>query len=219
MITKWRLWAFDNVRNVHELKRKAIESQLIGSDGSFFEKTEIRSAAEKDKWTSLQSKFDVQDVYTEDVSAPNEVIIYYSKTQARFQIGFMILLVGFGFYFGAKADSIFVEIIIGAGALFSGYTGISHLLNKTPQIIINDKGIQTVKAPFAAWPDIIGDEVVTKQQGRSSVTYLEYAYPGGSESINIGELDIKKTLLENLLHTYRVRSEKKISHSSTPITY
>ena len=25
MITKWRIWAFENVRNVHELKKKAIQ--------------------------------------------------------------------------------------------------------------------------------------------------------------------------------------------------
>src|SRR5688572_28161200 len=39
MITKWRLWAFDNVRNVHELKKRAVREKLIWADNSFFEKT------------------------------------------------------------------------------------------------------------------------------------------------------------------------------------
>ncbi len=55
MITKWRIWAFENVRNVHELKKRAIQEKLIWPDGSVFEKTEIRSSATKEKWKSLKS--------------------------------------------------------------------------------------------------------------------------------------------------------------------
>lgn len=47
MITKWRLWAFNNVRNVHELKRRAIQEKLIWPDHSIFEKTEIRNPTDK----------------------------------------------------------------------------------------------------------------------------------------------------------------------------
>ena len=41
MITKWRIWAFENVRNVHELKKRAIQEKLIWNEGNIFEKTEI----------------------------------------------------------------------------------------------------------------------------------------------------------------------------------
>ncbi|MFN0203348.1 MAG: hypothetical protein ACKVTZ_17610, partial [Bacteroidia bacterium] len=54
MITKWRLWAFENVRNVHELKKRAIQEKLIWPEDSVFNKTEIRSAADVQKWDSLQ---------------------------------------------------------------------------------------------------------------------------------------------------------------------
>jgi hypothetical protein len=47
MITKWRLWAFGHVRNVHELKKRAVQEQLIQADGSLVEKTEIRTARDK----------------------------------------------------------------------------------------------------------------------------------------------------------------------------
>ena len=49
MITKWRIWAFDNVRNVHELKKRAIREKLIWNEGSIFEKTEIRRSEDKIK--------------------------------------------------------------------------------------------------------------------------------------------------------------------------
>ncbi|WP_222597233.1 hypothetical protein [Chitinophaga pinensis] len=61
MITKWRLWAFENVRNVHELKKRAIQEKLIWPNKHFFEKTEIRSAAQQAKWESLQHRFSQAD--------------------------------------------------------------------------------------------------------------------------------------------------------------
>ena len=66
MITKWRIWAFENVRNVHELKQLAIKEKLIWPDGSVFEKTEIRTSAEKEKLNALQSKFKENDVFIDD---------------------------------------------------------------------------------------------------------------------------------------------------------
>ena len=41
-VVDWKVWAFENVRNVHELQRKAIEQRLIWSEGSWFEKTEFK---------------------------------------------------------------------------------------------------------------------------------------------------------------------------------
>jgi hypothetical protein len=43
MVTRWRIWAFTQVRNVHELKKRAIQEKLIWPEGSVFEKTEIRT--------------------------------------------------------------------------------------------------------------------------------------------------------------------------------
>jgi hypothetical protein len=62
-ITHWRLWAFENVRNVHELKNRAIKKKLIWKDGSFFETTEIRTALQKDHWIRLLEKFNKQDIF------------------------------------------------------------------------------------------------------------------------------------------------------------
>lgn len=74
MITKWRLWAFDNVRNVHELKKRAIQEKLIWSNNSFFEKTEIRTVTDKDKLNTLSNKFNQEDVFLDDLTIANETI-------------------------------------------------------------------------------------------------------------------------------------------------
>ncbi len=57
-ITKWRIWAFRNVDDVHELKAKAISENLIWPDGSIFERTEIRTKSEHETIKKLESRFD-----------------------------------------------------------------------------------------------------------------------------------------------------------------
>lgn len=96
MITKWRLWAFENVRNVHELKKRAIQEKLIWPDSSIFEKTEIRSAAEKEKWAILQDKFKKEDYFDEDHSLSRETVIYYSKGKNFFEMAIMFACMAVG---------------------------------------------------------------------------------------------------------------------------
>ena len=50
-IVKWRIWAFENTKKYdwNNLKQRAVSQQLIWSDGSIFEKTEIRSKEENQK--------------------------------------------------------------------------------------------------------------------------------------------------------------------------
>ena len=44
-IPKWRLWAYERVDDIAELKRRAVEARLIWPDGSIFSRTEIKSQA------------------------------------------------------------------------------------------------------------------------------------------------------------------------------
>ena len=44
-VPKWRLWAYERVDDVPELKRRAIEARLIWPDRSIFSRTEIKSPA------------------------------------------------------------------------------------------------------------------------------------------------------------------------------
>lgn len=56
-ITYWRLWAFENVDDVFELEIKAIQGKLIWPPGHFFEKTEIRSKAQREQWEIISQRF------------------------------------------------------------------------------------------------------------------------------------------------------------------
>jgi len=144
VITKWRLWAFENVRNVHELKKRAIQEKLIWEDESMFEKTEIRSLRAKEKWTSLQSKFKQADIYHDDLTIPSETIIFYSRGKNYLEMIIMLACLGIGIYLLATTNdsNIFASILIIIGAYF-GYKEFKEATNKKPQIIINNKELQT----------------------------------------------------------------------------
>jgi len=208
MITKWRLWAFDNVRNVHELQRKAVEAQLIWNDGSFWEKTEIRGQGDKDKWAALQDKLSAKDVYTEDITVPQETLIYYSRGAVYIQIGFMAIIAAVGVYLIATHEYLWGTGLCLVGIYFI-YSEYKKAADKRPQIILNEKGIETISAGFNKWNAISDDGVVIIRSGKSTTAYLQYNYGEGSEKLSIEELATNKQALENLLHTYRVRSEKR----------
>ena len=42
-VPHWRLWAYQRVASISDLKRKAVSAGLIWPDGSFFARTEIKS--------------------------------------------------------------------------------------------------------------------------------------------------------------------------------
>jgi len=97
-ITKWRIWAFENVRNVHELKKKAIEQGLIWKDKSWFNKTEIKTDSNKQKWTELEKKFDKKDVFKEDPAVSSQSVIYYSKIKNTYEFIIMLFCLIGGIY-------------------------------------------------------------------------------------------------------------------------
>ncbi len=55
-IPRWRLWAFERVTSIIELKHAAVLAGLTWPDGHFFERTEIKSAAIREKEKYLASK-------------------------------------------------------------------------------------------------------------------------------------------------------------------
>jgi len=47
ILPRWRLWVYERVEDIAELKRQAIASRLTWPDGSFFALTEIETMAQR----------------------------------------------------------------------------------------------------------------------------------------------------------------------------
>jgi hypothetical protein len=211
MITKWRIWAFDNVRNVHELKKRAIQEKLIWPDNSnsIFEKTEIRSAADKEKLASLKNKFNQEDLFQDDLAIANETIIYYSRSKNFLEMIFTLLSLVGGIYLILKTDRyILGSILTIIGAYFS-FKEYKEATNTEPQIIINNKGIKTISTDYYSWNDIENEDVVSEGSGNNTHYFLTYNHPDGAEYLQIDDYNTDQKSLTKLLILYRGRSKKK----------
>lgn len=204
-ITKWKLWAFENVRNVHELKKRAIREKLIAADDSFSAMTEIKSAADKQKWNALQFKFKQADIFNDDLTIPNETKIYFSKKKIFIEFIPMLILFSAGVFYSTKPNAYWFGIASFIGALFWGYLIYKKFKNRlTPQIIISNRGIQTITTAFYSWADIKNEDVL--EEGGEDVSYfLTYKYPKGKEKLIIDNLQTDWRSLSKLLMLYRGR--------------
>jgi len=211
MITKWRIWAFRNVRNVHELKKRAIQEKLIWKDGSIFEKTEIRTRKDKEALKEIEKRFEQDNGFYDDLSIPSKTEIYYSKLTSVIELIISVGLISIGIYFakGGTPKNYILAGIIGLIGIYGSIKEFRKFLNNEPQIIIDDKGIKTIKTGFKSWADIVSAEVIVEGYGNSAKSYLTLSYANGeSDKIKIDELNISGYRLENLLHTYRKRYNK-----------
>lgn len=213
-VTKWRIWAFQNVKNVHELKQRAIDEKLIWRDGSIFEKTEFRTRQDAAKLAQIQELFYQEDRYEADDTLDEQTEIYYSKTNNYAELFIFLVLAGGGIYLLLQEAT--KSRGIGAVALAIGiyylYKTFKKILDKQPQIIINEKGIETRKFGFKEWSDIVGENVTQEGFGKSAEMFLVYCYDDEQYAkIELEGLKINRTELSNMLRTYRMRYEETIA--------
>ncbi|WP_445720467.1 hypothetical protein [Flavobacterium sp.] len=205
-IPKWKVWAFENVRNVHELKKRAIQEHILYDDDSIFKKFEIFTFEDKAKWTLIQDKFSITDIFEDDQNIPSEIKIYYSKTKnlrfivimcALISLGLLSILSSKEYLFGAAF------LVVG---LYFGYNYFKFALNTKPQIILNKFGIETVSAKLIGWNEIWDEKVICEGSGKHSKYYLTYKYENGEEKLIIDNFATNQIKLEKLMQIYRGRN-------------
>ncbi|AUC16661.1 hypothetical protein BTO06_16565 [Tenacibaculum sp. SZ-18] len=214
MITKWRIWAFENVRNVHDLKKRAIEEKLLWEDGNWFEKTEIRSKQDKIDLERTFRKFEKEDQFREDYLLPKKTKIYYSRCSNPIEIVSTILIFLLAFYFILyKNDDI--KYVIGALLtliiVFRDFLKTwKKITSNEPIIEIDASGVTTEKSGFKKWSQIEGEDVIKEYFKESKLeVYLVYYYDQENEvKINLKELNVNYKEMINILKTYRIRNNK-----------
>jgi len=213
MITKWRIWAFSNVHNVNELKKRAIQEKLIWEDGNVFEKTEIRNDHDKNELKKLAKKFEKEDTFREDYSLPPKKEINFSKVTMYVEIGVALFIVTLGVYYFLKGETKFLLLgsILFSIGVYTLYKESKKAFNAKPQITIDSKGITTSNVPFKDWYTIEGEEVIQEGFGKSSKSYLTYFYDeDGFEKIELDPLNVSHSEMENIIRTYRIRHTKNL---------
>jgi hypothetical protein len=166
MATRWRVWAFENVRNVHELEARAIKAGLIRNQKYSWLFTEFRSGSDKIKLEELSKKFDQPDIFIDDHIVADEVRVCFSK-KTNYWVAAAAVIVGLTVSIAVICTNpqqyIFVLFILIAAGLIT-YSSLKKSLNTTPQIIISDKGIETINTPFYEWKDIYQEKCLPNRQ-------------------------------------------------------
>ncbi|RYZ48589.1 MAG: hypothetical protein EOP49_18330 [Sphingobacteriales bacterium] len=208
MITRWRLWAFEHVRNVHELNTLALEERLIWPEGSVYARTEIRNFEQKQRWLVLQEKFQQADIFTDDPTVSAETSIYYLKGLFVVAVVSLLLFGGFGLYAGIVMNT-YLGLLAPAAISIPAYLAYRKAANRDAQITINARGIYTVKAGFHNWEDIQREQATIVRYGKSADMFLSYDVPGAAVKVRINNLTINVRKLNHLLRIYRGRYEQQ----------
>ncbi len=147
LVTKWRLWAFNQVEeeNWHELKELAIANKLIWEDGSSYELLEKRSTKEKKQLSDIANKISEQEQIEEiklDLNTPEELRITFNKREIIVESisKLLILFVSIGLLL---VNQLLLGVILLAIVLFYGdsYKLIKHALSNEDYLVVNQKGI------------------------------------------------------------------------------
>lgn len=204
-ITRWRIWAFSQVEDVHELKARAISGMLIWPDGSFFEKTEVRTKRDRELLRAIEVRFEedrLSKQITDDPTIPDTTLIYYSRRYISLVAAVMALIAAYGVY----AVAVNARKFIGLFCVFMGgyyiLRNIGKVTNKEPQIVLDKVGI-TIGGRFSKWTDVTNISVSHVSYGRLIVDSVN-----GSESVDLSEYDITSGALEKAIDVYILRSRQ-----------
>ena len=163
-ISNWRIIAFQNCRNVHELKRRAIGEKLIWPTGSVFSKLEIATPRQKENIAALQRRFGIADKIesvANDELVSDETIIQYSRRILAFYGIAGVSLFLFGVYWLLnESPAGFVFVLL---ALFVFFIALKKTRFREPGIIINSEGIKTLRTEFNNWDNVVFIELLRKR--------------------------------------------------------
>jgi len=209
MAARWRIWAFDTVRNVHELHERALSEKLMYlTNRPGFGIINYTTVRQQEQWEQLQAKFQQPDIFLDDRSVPAETMIRYSIFKYVIWTILFLLMTILGIYLCSLGRVI--SYIVGIPLIFIGavnsYRRIKNMFNREPQIILNNEGIRTADAPFYTWNEIINEKTIREGTGKYAMHYLCYDHPKGSNKFHLKDLDVGFMRLQKLLRLYRGRN-------------
>jgi hypothetical protein len=212
--TKWKLWAFENVDDVHELDFAGRSAALFAKYGSVIDRIQIQTQAERQQWTALQDRLKKPYVFEDDRQVPAQTTIYFSTLNRLFYVFVYLLFAGsmLTIAFLALKETLHLVLACAGIALLNGllmFPYVRDLIKHTPQLILNDKGIETAESGFNRWDTVRNEEVKIGRQERRTVWLLLYTHATGMVRLNISELGTDHATLYHLLKVYRGRYKAK----------
>lgn len=209
MAAKWRIWAFDKVRNVHELRERALSEKLMfPTNRPGFGIINYNSKRQEEQWEQLQAKFQQSDIFIDDQSVPAETVIRYSVLKHLIWTIIYLLMTILGIYvftLGRVISYIIGIPLIGIG-MVNTYLRIKNIFTREPQIILSNDGMSTASTPFYKWNEIGNEKTIREGTGKYAMYYLCYDRQKGSTKFHLNDLEVSFIKLQKLLLIYRGRN-------------
>jgi hypothetical protein len=208
---RWKLWAFENVSNVHEFKKRVTQIEtipFIREDDEFFNKVENSTEKDKRLW-NIKQKFSRRFIFEDDLSVPSETSIYYSKVQIYFFLFITVFLIVGLVYYVFTDNSLIIGITTLIVTVVFLHLNRSKLKRERPQIILNNKGIETISTGFTSWKNIKNEQICTVGTGKHTKYHLKFRILEKQESVLLTGLNIGIGRMEKLLYLYRSRYEQQ----------
>ena len=211
--TRWKLWAFDNVDDVHELKIMATEAHLCPAYGTVMDKLQIQSTEERERWRKLQDRFNFRSAFINDPDIPAKTEVFYSKVHLTIHILFALLFIAIGSvmeYLTIKHDGPtslkIIAALIALVPIFLIFKSVQRMIKKQPELVLDNQGLFTEQTGFLNWDLIFNEKVTRVDQGKRGVKFtFNFQHPGGIVNIDISEFSISKGRLERLIRVYKGR--------------
>ena len=141
-------------------------------------------------------------------NSPQETIIYNSKAQAIFLIFMLLLWLSVGvllYSHNLKIPGFILTLLTIIGLIVA----FRFFLDRTPQLIISDTGVTSVKEGFLPWEIIKGEEIIKTGVGKRKKHWLYYQHPAGVVKMDISWFNIRRKALQQLLVHYRQQHNMK----------
>lgn len=207
--TEWWIWALERVRNVHELKQRAVANQLMAEDDSWKHKIWFKTPAQKARLLALQHKFEQPDEMYDDPSVPSRTEIVFSKRYIAGEIAVFAALLAGSTLLLAGGEGFILYGLVDLFCLYRLYRAVSNLLSGDVPLEISTDGIR-IKGEMRKWDDVLGINepdyrnhnlvVFSKMEGVENTAL--------SESIRTDNLLISSEKLAHLLKVYLLRHKK-----------
>lgn len=205
LISKWKLWAFYNVRNVHELKERAIQESLLYRNSPFMEKMEFKSVDESKKWKEIQLKFEQEDILIETKDLKKEEVkVYFSIKKTLFKSICYLIITCFSILLAIENDFSLITIIFILVAFLLFFSKARKLMNRKPQLTISEIGIKLKQNEVIKWKNIYNEQIIA-DANKSSFFFI---YKNEENLINIKDFDITKSHLKQVVETNRLRNKR-----------
>lgn len=155
-IGSWKIWAYENVNNLHMFHRKALAEGIFSKKSGFLFLRKDQRDKIKEIETSL--RFSKEKVSKQYIQKNHQLTYYYSRTTILVELLFIIPFTVISFIETSNIESLsrisfenLLSIVFGMIGLYFSTKKIFNLIDRKPKLIINNQGIKNRNGKVIKW--------------------------------------------------------------------